>query len=47
MSTPIEAPLTLLQVPVKTIWFDPVETPQMALSLTPKILDSVDVISFF
>jgi hypothetical protein len=47
MSTPIEAPLTLLQVPIKTIWVDPDEMPQIAPSVVPKTLDSVDVISFF
>ncbi len=47
MAASIEAPLTLLQVPVKTIGFDPIETPQMALGLVLRILDSVDLISFF
>jgi len=43
----IEAPFTLLQIPVKAFWFYPVKASQMALGLVPKILDSVDVISFF
>jgi hypothetical protein len=47
MSAPIEVPLTLLQVPIKTIWFDPVEMPLIALSVVPETLDSVDVVSFF
>jgi hypothetical protein len=47
VASSIEAPFTLLQIPVKTLRFDPIKTPQMALGLVPKILDSLDVVSFF
>jgi len=46
VASSIEAPFTLLQIPVKALWFDPVKAPQMALGLVPKILDSVDVSPF-
>ena len=44
MVTSIEAPFTLLQKPVKILFFDAVESTQMTLRLIPKILDSIDVV---
>lgn len=44
MFTSIEAPLALLEEPVKVVGFDAVETSQMTLGLVPEVLDSVDVI---
>ena len=44
MGDSIEAPLALLQEPVKVVGFDAVETSQMTLGLVPEVLDSVDVV---
>ena len=40
----IEAPLALLQKPVKMLRFNTIEPPQMPLGLVPEILNPVDVI---
>ena len=40
----IEAPLALLQEPVKVVGFDAIESTQMAFGLVPEVLDSVDVV---
>lgn len=45
MAASIEAPLTLLQKPVKVVRFDAVELAHMTLRLAPEILDPVDVIA--
>ena len=45
MTFSIEAPLTLLQEPVKVVRFDAVVASQRTLGLVPEVLDSVDVIS--
>jgi len=39
MITSIEAPFTLLQKPVKVIFFDSLKSTQMTLRLVPKILE--------
>jgi hypothetical protein len=40
----IEAPITLLEKPIKVLLFDAVEPAHVALGLVPKVLDSIDVI---
>ena len=47
MGTAIEAPLTLLQIPVETFFTDTVEPPQVPLRLVPEVLDTVDVVTTF
>ena len=44
MIASVEAPLTLLQKPVKVFRFDAIESPQMTLRLVPEIFNPVGVI---
>lgn len=44
MVSSIEAPLTLLQKPMKILFLDSVEASQMTFGLVPKILNSIDMI---
>ena len=46
MTVAIEAPLTLLQKPVKILGFDTIKFAQASLRLVPEILDAVDVVPF-
>lgn len=45
MGAAIEAPLAFLQVPVKTLLADPVESAHMAFGLTPEIFNPVDMVA--
>jgi len=44
MALSVKAPFTLLEKPVKTIWFDAIKAAQVAFGLVPKILNAIDVI---
>lgn len=47
MSAAIEAPLTLLQIPVKALLADSVKPAQMPLRLVPEVFDALDVVAAF
>ena len=47
MGAAIETPFTLLQIPVKTLFADPVEPTHMPLGLIPKVFNAVDVVATF
>jgi hypothetical protein len=43
----IEAPLALLQKPVKVVWRDAIEPTQMSFCLVPEVLNPIDVMPSF
>ena len=45
MGAAIESPLTLLQIPVKALFADPVELVHGPRGLVPEVFDAVDVVA--
>lgn len=47
MAPTVEAPFTFFEKPIETVFWNAIESPQMALRLIPKVLDAVDVMAVF